>query len=47
MLRADCRAKAIDYYTRFVELWSRADPELQPRVSAVRQRLTRLKNGAN
>jgi tetratricopeptide (TPR) repeat protein len=34
--------KAIDYYTRFVELWKNADPELQPMVSEVKGRLARL-----
>ncbi len=36
------RAKAADYYGRFVELWKDADPELQPGVREVRQRLARL-----
>ncbi len=36
------RAKAADYYGRFVELWKNADPELQPGVREVRQRLARL-----
>lgn len=29
-------------YTRFLELWKDADPELQPTVAAARERLTRL-----
>src|SRR5438067_10053237 len=37
------RERAARHYTRFVELWRDADPELQPQVSAVRQRLTRLR----
>ena len=36
------RAKALDYYGRFVDLWKNADPELQPVVRDVRQRLARL-----
>jgi eukaryotic-like serine/threonine-protein kinase len=36
------RARAERHYRRFVELWSRADPELQPRVAAARQHLARL-----
>ena len=34
--------KARDYYGRFVDLWKNADPELQPLVRDVRQRLARL-----
>jgi tetratricopeptide (TPR) repeat protein len=36
------RTKARAYYSRFVELWKDADPELKPIVSAVRERLRRL-----
>jgi len=36
------RAEAIEYTTRFIELWQRADPELQPRVRAARLRLSSL-----
>ena len=36
------RAKAIDYYGRFVDLWKEADPELQPRVAEARRRIIRL-----
>ena len=35
-------ANAASYYSRFVELWSGADAELQPRVRDVRARLVRL-----
>jgi tetratricopeptide (TPR) repeat protein len=35
-------AKAAEHYRAFVELWKNADPELQPRVAEVRQRLARL-----
>jgi tetratricopeptide (TPR) repeat protein len=38
------RAKAIDYYERFVQLWRNADPELQPRVVAVRRRMESLRS---
>jgi tetratricopeptide (TPR) repeat protein len=33
------RQKAASAYTRFVELWKDADPELQPKVAEVRRRL--------
>jgi hypothetical protein len=36
------RANAASYYSKFVELWSGADLELQPRVRDVRARLVRL-----
>jgi tetratricopeptide (TPR) repeat protein len=36
------RAPALDYYGRFVELWKDADPELQPVVRDVRQRMVAL-----
>jgi eukaryotic-like serine/threonine-protein kinase len=34
--------KAHRHYSRFVELWQSADPELQPRVAEVRDRLRRI-----
>jgi tetratricopeptide (TPR) repeat protein len=34
--------KAVDYYSRFVELWSDADAELQPLVEDVRRRIAGL-----
>jgi tetratricopeptide (TPR) repeat protein len=36
------REAAAKYYHKFVELWKDADPELQPAVEDVRQRLKRL-----
>ncbi len=36
------RKKAADYYGKFVDLWKDADPELQPGVTEIRQRLARL-----
>ena len=36
------RAKARHYYSRFAELWKKADPELKPAVNAVQQRLRQL-----
>jgi tetratricopeptide (TPR) repeat protein len=39
--RAD-REKALEYYDKFVELWNDADPELQPLVEDVRDRIARL-----
>ena len=38
------RQQAIRHYARFVELWKRADPELQPRVADARRRLERLRS---
>jgi tetratricopeptide (TPR) repeat protein len=38
----DNRTKAVSHYSKFVELWKNADPELQPRVAEVRRRLSRL-----
>ncbi len=38
------RANAASYYSKFVDLWSGADPDLQPRVRDVRARLVRLTN---
>jgi hypothetical protein len=35
--------KAVPKYEEFVELWKKADPELQPRVRDVRGRLERLR----
>jgi eukaryotic-like serine/threonine-protein kinase len=36
------KRKAADYYGKFVELWKRADPVLQPAVKDVRERLAKL-----
>ncbi|MDQ6830528.1 MAG: hypothetical protein M3081_16845, partial [Gemmatimonadota bacterium] len=36
------RPRAIANYRKFVELWASADPELQPKVAAVKQRLATL-----
>jgi hypothetical protein len=36
------RARALDYYGRFVELWKDADPALQPAVREVRARMAAL-----
>ena len=36
------RAKAARYYTKFLELWKDADPDLQPKVTDVRKRLAHL-----
>jgi DNA-binding SARP family transcriptional activator/tRNA A-37 threonylcarbamoyl transferase component Bud32 len=36
------RERAIRYYSRFVELWKSADPELRPLVTDVRRRIARL-----
>jgi tetratricopeptide (TPR) repeat protein len=35
-------AKAAENYRAFIELWKNADPELQPRVKAARERLAKL-----
>ena len=34
--------RALSHYTAFVNLWKRADPDLQPKVAAVRARIERL-----
>jgi tetratricopeptide (TPR) repeat protein/tRNA A-37 threonylcarbamoyl transferase component Bud32 len=39
------RAKAIEHFTQFVDLWKNADPELQPSVAEARRRLARLTAG--
>ncbi|MFI5230221.1 MAG: protein kinase [Gemmatimonadales bacterium] len=36
------REKAAHYYTKFIELWKNADPDLQPQVTEVRKKLQRL-----
>ena len=38
------KAKAESYFGKFVELWSKADPELQPKVAEARKRLARLRD---
>ena len=38
-------AKAESHYAAFIELWKDADPELQPKVREVRERLARLRRG--
>ena len=35
--------QAMEHYGRFVELWAKADPALQPQVAEVRKRLERLR----
>ena len=36
------RKQAVEQYTAFLDLWRRADPELQPQVREVKDRLSRL-----
>lgn len=36
------RAKAVQFYRSFADLWREADPELQPRVREARRRLAEL-----
>jgi hypothetical protein len=36
------KQKAASYYTKFVDLWKNADPELQPKVAEVKRKLARL-----
>ncbi len=35
---------ALSHYVQFVELWKDADPELQPKVAQVRQRIAHLRD---
>lgn len=35
-------AQAVTHYTKFVELWKNADPDMQPRVAEVKRRLQKL-----
>jgi hypothetical protein len=35
-------ANAVRYYREFIDLWKRADAELQPRIAEVRRRISRL-----
>jgi hypothetical protein len=37
--------RASEPYAAFVELWKRADPDLQPKVADVRTRLERVRKG--
>ena len=37
------RAKSMDYYTKFIDLWKDADIELQPTVAEARRRLDKLR----
>ncbi len=41
------REQALDYYTRFVDLWRNADPELQPVVDEVKLRISELSGEPN
>jgi tetratricopeptide (TPR) repeat protein len=36
------KTRAADYYTKFIDLWKNADPELQPKVAEARKRLAKL-----
>ncbi len=36
------KAKALEYLTRFTDLWKNADPELQPKVKAAKARIAEL-----
>lgn len=36
------RAKAVEFYGRFVDLWKNADPEFQPLVSDIRKHMAEL-----
>ena len=36
--------RAHEHYAAFVDLWKNADPELQPKVAAVRRRMARLRD---
>ncbi|HUX33558.1 MAG TPA: hypothetical protein VMV51_06765, partial [Gemmatimonadaceae bacterium] len=36
--------EAANYYSKFVNLWQHADPDLQPQVADVKKRLAHLKD---
>jgi hypothetical protein len=36
------KTQAVEYYIRLLDLWREAEPELQPRVARVKQRLADL-----
>ncbi len=36
------RRTAASYYTRFLDLWKNADPDMQPKVREVRQHLAEV-----
>jgi hypothetical protein len=36
------KQKAVQNYTKFIQLWKNADRDLQPRVDEVRRKLHRL-----
>jgi tetratricopeptide (TPR) repeat protein/tRNA A-37 threonylcarbamoyl transferase component Bud32 len=36
------KAKALDYYSKFVDLWRGADPDLQPKVREIQKRIGEL-----
>ena len=40
------REKAIANFEKFVDLWKNAEPELQPKVTEVREKLNRLKGAS-
>ena len=40
------REKAATYFSRFIELWKNADPELQPKVADAKRRLANLSQEA-
>jgi tetratricopeptide (TPR) repeat protein len=41
------RQRALEYYGKFVDMWKKADPELQPRVADVRRRIAELTRQEN
>ena len=41
------RRRALEYYGKFVDMWKKADPELQPRVADVRRRIAELTRQEN
>ena len=36
------KAKAVEYYSRLLDLWRNAEPELQPQIAQVRKRVAEL-----
>jgi tetratricopeptide (TPR) repeat protein len=43
LTQAGDSARAIEHYSKFIDMWTEADPDRQARVAAARQRITQLR----